>query len=375
MDFSLFNYCTVGRRHELEAGLAGLRDDLYPRMLAELAEVASFADGAGYAGFGHPEHHLQIEGFEAANDPNLMAMWIGRHTERLRIVTCGYVSTTHNPLRTAESIATLDHMVGGRLGVGLVRGYQARWVESFKTRADLGAVGAWNKGSPLDERNRDYFAEFVEVVVKALTHDTFRHDGEFWTIPPAGQVNPHPHPVYTELGAGVDEDMAIREVGIAPRPLQRPHPPLYGGFTASLRTALFWARYRGKPIVLANDLDFCRVLWSAYREEAPRHGHDVTPGDEAAWGGIMICAPTDAEAEAQFEDMAWFWDRWPASFGQPMPERLVGSPETIRRQIDAAREAVDPRECFLLIPQGLHSADQLIESLDLFATKVMPHFD
>ena len=35
--------------------------------------------------------------------------------------------------------------------------------------------------------------------------------------------------------------MRIDEIGIAPRPLQTPHPPLYGGFAASMRTALFWA--------------------------------------------------------------------------------------------------------------------------------------
>jgi len=142
VDFSLFMYCTVGRRAELEAGLAGQRNDLYQRMLDEIAEYARFADGAGFAGYGHPEHHLQIEGFEEANEPNLMSMWLGSHTERLRVITCGYVSTTHNPLRVAENIATLDHMLKGRLGVGLVRGYQARWVENFKIRSDLSAVGS-----------------------------------------------------------------------------------------------------------------------------------------------------------------------------------------------------------------------------------------
>jgi hypothetical protein len=43
--------------------MAGKRPDLYQRMLEEIAGYAAFADQAGYAGFGHPEHHLQIEGF------------------------------------------------------------------------------------------------------------------------------------------------------------------------------------------------------------------------------------------------------------------------------------------------------------------------
>ena len=237
MDFNLFMYCTIGRRAELEAGMAGRKPELYQRMLSEIAEYATFADQTGYGGFGHPEHHLQIEGFEIANDPTLMSMWLGQHTERLKVITCGFVSTAHNPLRTAEAIATMDHMLGGRFGVGIVRGYQARWVDNFRIRPDLQAVGPWNKNSEQDTLNREYFEEFVEVVVKALTNETFSHQGKFWTFPPEGFVNPHPHSVYADYGQGVAQDMSISEIGIAPRPFQTPFPQLYGGFTASMTTA------------------------------------------------------------------------------------------------------------------------------------------
>ena len=374
MRFNLFMYCTVGRRAELEAGLAGLRPELYQRMLDEIAEYARVADQAGFAGFGHPEHHLQIAGFEASNDPGLMAMWLGQHTERLRVITCGFVSTTHNPLRTAESIATLDHMLGGRFGVGLVRGYQARWVENFKIRPDLAAVGPWNKDSAEDDRNRDYFAEFVDVVVTALTHETFSYQGQFWRFPPPDFVNPHRHDVYTRFGTGVDEDMRIAEIGIAPRPLQRPHPPLYGGFTNSMRTAIFWARYAGKPIVLASDLEFCRALWDAYREEAARWGHEIARGEEAGWGGLAVVAPTDAMAKEWAEDLLWFWDTWSTPFGQGRPELLIGSPDTISRRIEEAAGTFDLEDVFLLIPPGIHEREQVLASLALVAAKVLPRF-
>jgi hypothetical protein len=51
MDFHLFMYCTVGRRHELEAGMAGQRPELYQRMLDEIADYVRFADEAGSAGW------------------------------------------------------------------------------------------------------------------------------------------------------------------------------------------------------------------------------------------------------------------------------------------------------------------------------------
>lgn len=374
MRFNLFMYCTVGRRRELEAGMAGRRPELYQRMLDEIAEYARFADEAGFHGFGHPEHHLQIEGFEAANDPGLMGMWLGQHSKKLRVITCGFVSTTHNPLRTAETIATMDHMLGGRFGVGLVRGYQARWVDNFRIRPDLEAVGPWNKDSAEDRLNREFFAEFVDIVVTALTHETFNYKGKFWTFPPENFVNPHRHTVYTDYGQGVDDKMHIAEIGIAPPPLQKPHPPLYGGFTASLRTALFWAKYGGKPIVLADNLEFCDSLWRAYREAAAQFGHQIATGDEAGWGGIAVCAATDAAAQEQLKDFRWFWDHWSAQFGQGFPEALVGSPDTISRRIEEAQTKLGFKECFLLLPQGIHTRDQILTSLDLLAKNVLPRF-
>jgi hypothetical protein len=119
--FNPFVYSTLGRRSELTRGMAGKDPVLFQRMLSEIANYVTFADEAGYAGWGHPEHHLQIEGFEASNEPTLMGMWVGQHSKRLRVITCGFVSTAHNPLRTAESIATMDHMLQGRFGVGLVQ--------------------------------------------------------------------------------------------------------------------------------------------------------------------------------------------------------------------------------------------------------------
>ncbi len=373
MKFGLFVYCTIGRRSELEQGMAGRRPELYQRMLAEIAEIAAFAESRGFFGFGHPEHHLQIEGFEIANDPALMAMWLGRHTTRMRVVTCGFVSTANNPLATAEKIATLDHMLGGRFGVGLVRGYQARWVENFKVRPELTAVGPWNAKSAADELNREYFAEFVDVVVKALGQETFSHRGRFWEFPPRDFVNPHDHPVYHRLGEGVSADMRVSEIGIAPRPLQS-SIPLYGGFSASLTTARFWARYKGRPIVLSGNTGFLEVLWREWTDEARRHGHDVQPGEQACWGGIAICAETDARAQALYEDMQWFWKTWATPFGQGVPELLVGSPDTLNRRIEAVSRAVPVDEAFLLIPQGLHTPAQLEESLDLFSRKVLPNF-
>ena len=372
MKFGLFMYCTIGRRAELEQGMAGRKPELYQRMLSEIAQYAEFADEAGYFGFGHPEHHLQIEGFEISNDPCLMAMWLGSHTKRMKIITCGFVSTANNPLQTAEKISTLDHMLQGRFGVGLVRGYQARWVENYKVLPQLNAVGPWNAKTEADEINREYFSEFVDIVVSALGNETLNYQGKYWSFPPKDFVNPHHHPVYSDYGQGVDKDMAISEIGIAPKPYQT-EIPLYGGFSQSLTTAKFWAKYKGKPIILSGNTEFLEILWKEWTDEAERHGHIVKPGEQACWGGIMICAETDAKAQKLYEDMAWFWKTWSTPFGQGLPELLVGSPDTINKEIEKVSKSVPIDEAILLIPQGLLEPNQLLESLDLFSRKVMPN--
>ena len=235
-----------------------------------------------------------------------------------------------------------------------------------------GETFRWNTKTPDDDLNREYFSEFVDVVVKALNSETFQHRGKFWNFPPTDFVNPHDHPVYRELGRGVTDDMQVSQIGIAPRPLQDPIP-LYGGFSQSLTTAKFWARYKGRPIILSGNEEFLQLLWQEWTEEAKRHGHDVQPGDQACWGGIMICAETDEKAQALYEDMAWFWKTWATPFGQGVPELLVGSPDTLNRRIEQIGKAVPIKEAILLIPQGLHTSGQILDSLDLFARKVMPN--
>ena len=71
--------------------------------------------------------------------------------------------------------------------------------------------------------------------------------------------------------------------------------------------------------------------------------------------------------------MAWFWKTWAMPFGQGVPELLVGSPDTLNKRIEQISKAVPIKEAILLIPQGLHTSEQILDSLDLFARKVMPN--
>ena len=126
--------------------------------------------------------------------------------------------------------------------------------------------------------------------------------------------------------------------------------------------------------MLGGGADLLKAIWSAYDETAAQYGRTVVPGEQACWGGFMICAETDEAAQAQLEDAEWFFDNWSVPFGQPMARLLVGSPDTISAKIEAATKIVPINEVMLLIPQDILGPDQINPSLELFAEKVMPRF-
>ena len=108
---------------------------------------------------------------------------------------------------------------------------------------------------------------------------------------------------------------------------------------------------------------------------AEKHGRAIRNGQQAAWGGIFVCAPTDAQAQEWAKDMMWFWQSWATPFGQGVPELLIGSPDTISRRLDEVKRRLPEQdEVVLLIPLGLHDRRQTRTSLELMATKVMPRF-
>jgi hypothetical protein len=51
----------------------------------------------------------------------------------------GLVLPSHDPIRLAEEIAMADHMLRGRLFVGMARGYQSRWMNILCQKLGVGA--------------------------------------------------------------------------------------------------------------------------------------------------------------------------------------------------------------------------------------------
>jgi len=137
---------------------------------------------------------------------------------------------------------------------------------------------------------------------------------------------------------------------------------------------IYWARVGGKPIIMSDNMEFCQLCWSTYRDEAERVGRKVRDGDEAAWGGYLVLADSNSEAEAWAEDCIWYWKTWYGPYGRSLPPMLVGDADTICRKLDEVSRHIKSNEIFLQFGQGILDRDKCLKTLELFAEKVMPRF-
>src|SRR5689334_9171201 len=290
MKASLFYLPSIGSRAEIEAGMAGMRPDLYQRMLKELSEQIRLGDELGYDSISFTEHHFHVEGFELSNNPVLLDLYIAMQTKRLRVGQLGIVLPSQNPLRVAEDIAMLDHMTGGRANAGFARGYQRRWVDVMaqQTHGIHGALP--HQHDAIDEANRAPFEECFRIIKKAWTEDLLSHDGRYWRIPPGETA--WDLEATARWGAGIDAGI-VRAVGVVPKPLQKPHPPLFQPFASSERSIRWCAKENVTAVLPPLFPPYERHLCDLYAAESGK-----PLGEGMGVLRDLIIADTDEEAKA-----------------------------------------------------------------------------
>ena len=144
------------------------------------------ADDLGFDGLGLNEHHQNGYGFPIS--PNMIATVLARRKSDAALVVLGNTLPLYNPpIRVAEEFALLDCLSGGRLGRRAFRSAR-RWTPSAATASHRPQV-----------RPRYYEA-----------HDLIK---QAWTRPGPFAFNGR----FTKL----------RYVNPWPKPLQKPHPPIW----------------------------------------------------------------------------------------------------------------------------------------------------
>jgi alkanesulfonate monooxygenase SsuD/methylene tetrahydromethanopterin reductase-like flavin-dependent oxidoreductase (luciferase family) len=304
-------------------------------------------------------------------------------TQRLRVGQLGIVLPADNPLRIAEDIAMLDHMSGGRACAGFARGYQRRWVDVLAQQTH-GVHGALpHQHDAIDAANRAAFEECFRIIRRAWTEDVFSHQGKAWRIPPG--PTPWTLEATARYGAGV-EDGVVRAIGVVPKPLQRPHPPLFQPFASSEASIRFCAREGVTAVLPPLHPVRERALFELYADVSGR-----PPGEGVACLRDVIVADSDEEALALWKDSglfagaAWF-EPFGFARGYTHPETgetpdllgeslaLVGSADSVSRQLEKLLARLPVRWIFAWIYNGLIPHAKLLRSLERFASEVLPRF-
>ena len=231
----------------VNAGTLAETSESYQRILINQIRQGILAEELGFNYYFMTEHHMQPEGVEFSPNPLVAETAIAARTKSIRLGQMANILTWHHPVRLAEQGAMLDVISGGRLEFGAGRGYQSRETEVLG-----GPMGATIQDQ---ERNRSFFQDCYEIIMKAWTQPSFSHSGEFFRLPPnyTKWGNPSTLAYFSQdhVERNVDDvldvgppDMysagppvyatttTLKEISVYPQPLQKPYPPIWQPVTS-----------------------------------------------------------------------------------------------------------------------------------------------
>ena len=249
------------------------KSEVAVRTYAEHLAAWEEADRLGFDGIGFNEHHCSPYGL--MNSPNLMASAAAQRTKRAKLLIYGNLLPLHEPMRLAEELAMIDCLSGGRLISGFARGIPREYQVHNVPLAD----------------SRARFEEAYEIVVRAWSEEVFSYSGKFWSY---------------------------KDVAMWPRPVQRPHPPVWIPITGSKESIEFAGKHnititpgqgRG-PGGRGLQEDIIRY----YAKCLAAHGHRITP-DHLSLGVGAYVADSKARAVAEMGPYHLYFNRTLYSHG------------------------------------------------------------
>jgi natural product biosynthesis luciferase-like monooxygenase protein len=304
------------------------------------------------------EHHFHEYGGTIPDPPTFLAA-VSRTTSRIHLGVAVSVLPLHNPLQAAESYAMVDVISDGRLELGIGRGSTLPEFWSLRVAYDDTAV-----------RMR----ESAEIIRQAWSQDRVTFKGQAFEF--------------------VD-------VHVLPRPVQRPHPPMWVGASRSDDT-FRWAGQRGFHLMTLPYMYEPEVLqhWiGVYRQELVDAGHDLGQREILGKFHIYVADSLKAareEASGFLENYRLIADQRMAQVREVQPRSVPAARPGAPRDMDdqVARGNViagDPAQCIDIIQRwrellglttisgtfyfGGMPLDLAIKNIRMFAERVAPAFE
>lgn len=172
------------------------------------------------------------ETYQTVLDPIETLTFVAAHTTKVQLGTSVLVLPYHSPIQLARRLASLDVLSNGRVLVGVGAGW---------SRDEFEAAG-----TPFERRGARC-DEFLRAMIELWTKDPVKFDGEFYHIP---------------------------ESMVGPKPVQKPHPPIYiagfGQYTFD-RAAKFGNGWNPAGIM---SFEALAGMINQFRQTAERAGRD-----------------------------------------------------------------------------------------------------
>ena len=295
--------------------------------VTRLHDAAQTAEGQGFDAIYFPDH-LVAEGPERQRmgvpswDCMIQAAIAAQATRKARIGHLVLCNLFRHPAVTAQSLATLDQLSGGRAIVGLGSG----WTETEFRMTGIPFPPIGPRLEMLDE---------ALTCLKGLWRgEPFTHEGKFYRF---------------------------READLLPKAVQRPHPPILlgGGGKGLLRVAAKHADVlniisdvgRAGYISMAGatklDDDAFRAKVDFVRAEAAQHGRDPQAIEISNVCFSVFLADGAQAAEAMRQGTAGAVGVPPEAVSRA-PMMLLGTPDEVVREIRRRAKEWDVKE--IVIP-------------------------
>lgn len=310
----------------------------------DLIDQVRFADESGYDSVWLRERHFHTDhgGRNFFSSPFIVASYIASITEQIRIGIGARLLPLDHPIHVAEGAATVDVISGGRLDLGIARiGENELYQNAFGIK---------------DEETRELFEQSLEVIIRAWTEERFSYNGLY----------------------------NISDISVEPKPVQKPHPPLYlvGISTETLR---FGAR-RGLPLLLAGaqPVSMLKRTQEDYNRLLKNNNIDlIHPVNR-----FIYVAETDEKAVEDTKDMIMrfmhrkntvirdflFLPEEEITYDRLFDEVFIfGDPETCMRKIKILSDSVDLGNLVLTFNYFTIDHKKCLKSMKLFTKHLLAH--
>ncbi|GHE07495.1 LLM class flavin-dependent oxidoreductase [Klenkia taihuensis] len=342
----------------------------------DFVALAEAGDRLGYDTMWWTEHHFQHEGYEVVGNQILLGLWCAARTPRMRYGQMFNIVPQWNPLRLAEDFATADLLTGGRMRFGVGRGTVPREMET------LGASIESNDNdmdTGAEQRNREVFAEAMEVIRTAWANDRFAYSGKHFTLPPPGIPD----------RGGVVTDLTL--VPNVTRPVE-----IHQACT-SPATVKYVAEHGHTGVYAWQSPDTMARRWAEHAAHAEAAGRTLAPGEERMLVLHVCVGRTREEAMAAARpnheevvkllapygrynsyDLPEGWTSKPHDFAPTLEESVrqriwaVGTADDVAEVIDEYRTKLGMTTISVAVDGPGTTRDSVEEQLTLVAEEVAP---